>query len=185
MTKRPGTSTITMASTLAVALTLSACGGGADDAEGSPDGAMAGDDIELLMEPGKWSNTMVVESFEIPGMSEQDASIFKSMVGQTNTSESCMTQEQLDEGLEASALESMGGQSCDTSSFNTARGKIDGRIECTSENGGNAVMTIAGTQSSDAMEMTMSTDVTDPSFPGGSAKMVMKLSGKRIGECDA
>ncbi|MGB3753015.1 MAG: DUF3617 domain-containing protein [Parerythrobacter sp.] len=163
---------------IAAPFALAACGSAG---EGGTTVDAAGNEIE--MQPGKWANTMTVEKFDIPGAPPEAAAMFQAAIGEGTTTESCMTQDQLDEGMERRATESMDGQACDTVDFAANDGKINGRIECKADNGGAAVMTVAGTQSAEAMEMTITSDVTDEGIPGGKAQMVMKISGKRLGDC--
>ncbi|MFZ1743485.1 MAG: DUF3617 domain-containing protein [Pontixanthobacter sp.] len=162
----------------ALALVLTSCG--------SADSVMGGSN-EVKMEPGKWSNTMVVEKFEMPGAPPEAAGIFAAMVGKEQTTESCMTKEEAAEAskkIEEMAKGSIGEDSCKSDSFSMNGGKINGKVTCTNKGGGSGVMTIVGTHSSTAMDMTMTADIKDPKMPGGAAQMVMKMSGKRVGDCD-
>jgi hypothetical protein len=161
----------------ALALAFAACG----SADGSGDGRSDG---EIQMKAGKWSNTMVVEKFELPGAPPEVAGMLQGMIGQEQTTETCMTQDQVDKGWEEQAKNSMQGQACETDSFDADGGSLNGKVTCKAENGGGATMTIEGDYAAEQMNMTMTAEISDPSMPGGSGTMVMKMSGKRIGDCD-
>lgn len=161
---------------------LAACSGPAED--DAQNGAVAGSD-EVEMQPGKWANTVTIDKFDIPGAPPEAAGLFQSMVGRSVTSEQCRTQEDIDKSLEDVATGQMDNEDCTAEEMNVADGKISGRISCTTESGGSAVMVMEGTHSATSMEMTMTADISDPSMPGGAAQMVMKVAGERVGDCDS
>ncbi|GAA4643501.1 hypothetical protein GCM10023115_14610 [Pontixanthobacter gangjinensis] len=159
----------------ALALVLASCGN------------VSGGNDEVAMEAGKWSNTMVIEKFDMPGAPPEAAGMFAAMVGQEQTTETCMTKEDTADAakkIEEMATGSIGEDGCTSEKFSMEGGKIDGKVTCTNEGGGSGVMTIDGTHSSTEMAMTMTADIKDPSMPGGTASMIMKMSGKRLGNCD-
>lgn len=163
----------------ALALVLASCG--------SADSITGGGD-EVTMQPGKWSNTSVMEKFDIPGAPPEAAGMFAAMVGQEQTTETCMTEEDTADAakkLEEMAKGSIGDEGCTSEEFSMDGGKISGKVTCTNEGGGSGVMSIEGTHSPTEMAMTLTADIKDPSMPGGEAQMVMKMSGKRLGDCDA
>jgi len=163
---------LTMVSALALA--VAACGSAGEQRE----------DGEIQMKAGKWSQSMVVEKFELPGAPPEIAEMLQGMVGQEQTSESCMTQDQVDKGWAEQAKQSMQGQACETEAFDADGGTLSGTVTCTAENGGGATMTIDGEYDDEQMNMTMTAEINDPTMPGGAGTMVMKMSGKRLGDCD-
>lgn len=151
-------------------LALAACGG----LGGSEDTTMKG---------GKWSNTMVIEKLEVPGASEQEAAMMQMMVGKENTSESCRSDEEMQKGFDDFAKgASENSQGCTTESMDVGNGKISGKIVCDAPDGTKAITAIDGEHTSDSFNMKVTTDVTDKS---GEGQVVMKISGKRVGDCDA
>lgn len=165
------------------ALALAGCSAADDDpAGGTSDGGSA--DGTLTMEPGKWANTTVIESFEVPGAPPELEQILKQMVGQKQSSESCMTQDDIAEGFERQAKEAVDGDACTAEGFSAKDGKLTGSVTCEETNGAGATMNIDGSYTSTSMNMTMTANIADPSMPGGTGKMVMKMTGERVGDCD-
>lgn len=161
---------------------LAACSGPAED--DAANGAVAGSD-EVEMQPGKWSNTVTIDKFDMPGAPPEAAGIFQAMVGRSVTTEQCRTQEDIDKSLEEVAKGPMDNEDCTAEEMTVADGNISGRISCTTESGGSAVMVMEGTHSATSMNMTMTADISDPQMPGGKAQMVMKVAGERVGDCDS
>lgn len=160
---------------------LAACSGPSEDAE---DATVEGAD-EIEMQAGKWTNTVTIEKFEIPGAPPEAAGLFQALVGQTQTDEVCRSQEDIDKSLEEMASGQMDNEDCKAEKMSVAGGKIEGRIVCENKGGGSAVMTMEGSHSATSMEMTMTADISDPSMPGGKGQMVMKVAGERVGDCDS
>nr|WP_161593771.1 DUF3617 domain-containing protein [Parerythrobacter lutipelagi] len=159
----------------ALALPLAACG------EGGP---LGGGDVK--MQGGKWSNTMVIEKFEIPGAPPEAAGLFQAMVGQEQTTEECRTDEEMQKGLDELAQGPMdNNEDCTTESMDVGGGNISGKVVCKSPTGGSATMVIDGSHTDSSMDMTMTVDMEDPTMPGGKGTMVMKVTGQRLGDCDA
>ncbi len=171
-----------MAMVSMLALGLAACSPAGD---GAVDGGGTRADGEVQMNAGKWTQTMVVEKFELPGAPPEVAQVLQQMVGNEQTSESCMTENEVAKGFEESAKKAMAGQSCKSQNFSAAGGNLTGRVVCEEPDGAGATMTIDGEYTADALDMQMTADITDPDMPGGKGQMVMRITGKRIGECDA
>ena len=167
-----------------LALTAAACTKVDDD--GQP--VEAGDtrsDGEIQMNAGKWSQTMVIEKFELPGAPPEVSGALQQMVGNEQTSESCLTENEVAKGFEESAKNAMAGQTCSTENFSAAGGDLAGRVVCKEEDGSGATMTIDGGYTADTMNMRMTADISGPQMPEGNGTMVMRITGKRLGECDA
>ena len=163
----------------AAVLALASCGEGATDVgEERSDG-------QIQMQAGKWKNTMVIEKFDMPGAPPEAAQFLQAMVGQETSNEQCMTEDEVAKGLEEQAKGSMDNEECTTEEFSAQGGKIKGRILCNAENGGTAKMTIDGDHTGTSMNMQMTAEIEDSSMPGGQATMVMRVTGERIGDCDA
>lgn len=155
---------------LAASTTLAACSAGDRD------------DGDIKMKAGKWSQSMTVESFDLPEAPPEVAEMMQAMVGQTQTTEVCMTEDQVAKGWEEQAKSQMSSEECETESFSAQGGKLTGKVTCAAPDGGSAVMTIDGSYSDTSMDMLMSSDITDRNMGGG--KMVMRLAGERVGDCD-
>lgn len=157
-----------------LALALAACGSSGDRADG-----------EVQMKAGKWTQTMVIEKFELPGAPPEIAAMMQQMIGQEQSSETCMTEDQVAKGWAEQAKESMQGQACETESFDASDGKLSGKVVCSEDKGGSATMMLDGDYDAESMAMTMTAEIQSADMPGGKGTMIMKLSGKRIGECDS
>lgn len=166
-----------------LALALASCSAVDDEASGEPGSERA--DGELQMAAGKWSQTLTIQKFELPGAPPEVEQMLQQMVGNEQTSESCMTQDEVARGFEEQAKQSMKGKNCNSENFSAKGGKLMGKVVCKEPNGAAVNMAIDGKYTPNQMDMTMTADITDPSMPGGKGKMVMTIAGKRLGECDA
>jgi hypothetical protein len=158
----------------AASLSLAACGSG---------GPLGGGDVK--MQGGKWSNTVTIEKFDIPGAPPEAKGLFDAMIGQPQTTETCRTDEEMQKGLDDLAKGPMNGdEDCTTESMEVGGGEISGKVMCNSKTGGKATMVLDGSHTETSLDMTMTVDMEDPTMPGGKGQMVMKVSGKRLGDCD-
>jgi hypothetical protein len=136
----------------------------------------------MIVRPGKWESNVELESIEIPGMpAEAVAQMKKTMARVTTGHQSCLTPEQAKKPKEDFFA---GAKSnCRYDKFSMDDGKMTGTMRCTSPQGGTQLIQFDGTYAPESYEMRMASSV-EGGAPGGAMKMVMKMSSKRIGECD-
>lgn len=167
---------------LGCALALAACGAATEDEADSVAEAAAGDGP--AMDAGKWTSTMTIEKFDIPGAPPELGQMMQGMIGQANTTESCVTEEMAKEGWANRMDEFSGNDECTADSFSADDGKLTGAISCTEGNGTKANMSIDGAYTSSSVEMVMTADLESADIPGGKGTMVMKVASERVGDCD-
>lgn len=175
------------------ALALAACGGGATDADADGDGTItqgeaqaAAESADFRVTPGQWENTVEFTNIEIDESQLPEEArgmlgpMLNSMKGQTNTTSTCVTQEQADKPA-AEMFSGNEAADCEYERLQFAGGKIDMAMTCTDPNSGTAKITNTGTFDDDSYQMEMSMEMSQPQF--GEMKISAKSNGKRIGEC--
>jgi hypothetical protein len=182
---------LTSACALIAACTESAPDGAMDGDVGAGEGEGSGEEISLnevqekiseqRIKPkaGQYRSTAELVSIDIPGAPPEIASMMgEAMKGQT--SEYCLTQEDVDKGFEEMAKETQEGD-CSFQKFDMDGGDIDAVMSCTAP--GDAQMKVAmkgkGTETSMDMTMTLSGKIPQ----AGEMSMVMKSRQERIGDC--
>jgi len=170
---------------LAPAVLLAACGGGdiavknASVEEVAKKVAEAGG---TGFRPGKWETTVQTVSVDLPGLPpEMKKQMTEAMLKKTETSTSCITEEQA-KNPPAQVLAATQGK-CKYDNFVMADGKIDGTLVCPMEGagGGEMKMRMTGTFDGESFVSENEMNATTPGGPGMHIKA--KTIGKRIGEC--
>lgn len=164
------------------ALALAACDS-ADKGPKTPEQAAAAMKDAVKMKPGKWQTTMQITKFEMPGAPPETANAMKGMMGQAQTSESCLTKEEADKDPTEFIKKGQAGADCTFEHFDVSGGKLDGKMVCKKGGQGQMEATMKGILGAESMTMAMDTHVTDPNMPGGKVEMGMTMTSKRIGEC--
>lgn len=135
------------------------------------------------LNPGNWKNTMAMTKFEIPGAPPEVAERAKAMLGQSQTTEACMSPEEAKAGVRTMSSGMQQGD-CTMEDFKQGGGTMSGTMVCKGMTGiGAPKMAMTGTYTPDKVTMVMSGEVTDDKLPGGKANMEMSLTSERIGEC--
>jgi Protein of unknown function (DUF3617) len=137
------------------------------------------------MKPGEYESTSEIVKFEAPGMSAaMSAKLQETMVGTKTTAKHCLTKEQADKD-QGDMFKNIaaGGGNCAMDSYKVNGGKVAGQMTCTTPSGGKGVMTLAGSVSDSASDMTMVANIEDKTLPQGKATMEMKVATKRLGDC--
>ncbi|MEZ5709377.1 MAG: DUF3617 domain-containing protein [Blastomonas sp.] len=183
--------TLVLAVALAPLMALSACGdsGNADsDGDGkisSEEAAEAAKDVKL--DPGKWENTVefVDISFDeakLPPEARGFASgMLKSMVGQKQTTSSCLTPEEAAKP-QADFFAGNKEDDCEYKTFNISGGKMKIDMTCTQKDKSEANISLSGNYSSDSYDMEMNMAMNSPQM--GEMTIKAKTNAKRVGECD-
>ncbi|MDY7097888.1 MAG: DUF3617 domain-containing protein [Pseudomonadota bacterium] len=171
------------------AFALTACGGGATDADADGDGSVtaeeareaieaSGDELKPL--PGKYKSTMTFVDAEIPGAPEE----MKAMMGNAMnvTSEFCLTEEDAAGGFKES-IEKGRSDACEINSFNIDGSKVDMKMSCNENGTGDMLIAMNGNVTPTKQDMDMKMDGEMPGL--GAVKIEMSFVQERIGECDA
>lgn len=143
----------------------------------------AGGGDAMAVRPGKWESRVELESIDIPGMPPQAAAQMKKTMASVATGhKSCLTAEQTKRPREDFFAGS--DSSCRYDKFRMDDGKMTGTMRCTSPQGGMQLIEFDGTYGPEEYRMRMATTV-EGGAPAGAMKMVMNMTSKRVGECDA
>jgi hypothetical protein len=138
---------------------------------------------EILVRPGKWAQTVTMETFDIPGMPESaQASVRQTMAAANTGHEICLTQ--ADTKRPSEDFFAGKDSNCRYERFTMKGGKIDGVMRC-SHDGMNQVMELNGDYSPDHYAMRMDMRTQSERTTMGNMHMVMRVDAKRVGDCDA
>lgn len=135
---------------------------------------------EELRKPGQWSTTMSVVEIEAPGMPPEALDQMRRMMGNGQTTERCVTEEELKQ------VESFIGQNnanCRFEHYRVSGGQIDGKARCR-QGGVNQQMTMNGSFTADSSDMTIRSE-TSGGAPGQNVNVTMNIKSKRLGDCAA
>jgi tape measure domain-containing protein len=131
---------------------------------------------------GNWKNTMTMSKFDIPGAPPAVAERAKAMLGQAQTTETCMSAAQAKAGVRdfSSALQQ--GE-CKMEDFTQGSGKMSGKLVCTNSAMGMTAMTMNGSYTPEKVAMTLAGELNDSKLPGGKANIEMSITSERAGDC--
>lgn len=136
---------------------------------------------QIKPQAGQYRSSAKLVSIDIPGAPPQLAEMMgKAMEAQT--SEYCLTQEQVDKGFEEMAKESQQGD-CSFQKFDMEGGNIDAVMTCKAQNDAQMQVAMTGKGTETSMDMTMTLEGEAPQV--GKMKMVMQSKQERIGDCPA
>ncbi len=136
------------------------------------------------LNPGNWKSTMAMSKFEIPGAPPEVAERAKTMLGQSQTTEACMSEAEAKAGVRSMSNAMQQGD-CTMEDFKQGGGTMSGTMVCKGTGGGFGApkMAMTGTYTADKVTMLMAGEITDDKLPGGKANMEMSLTSERTGEC--
>ena len=138
---------------------------------------------DIVVRPGKWSQEVKVETFDVPGMPESaQASVRQTMASAASSHDICLTQAEAKRPSE----DFFAGKdkNCRYERFTMKGGKIDGVMRCQSD-GMTQVMELNGDYSPDHYAMRMDLRTQSERTTMGNMHMVMRVDAKRVGDCDA
>ena len=138
---------------------------------------------EIVVRPGKWTQSVKMETFDIPGMPESaQASVRQTMASTTSGHEFCLTKAETSRPSE----DFFAGKDskCRYERFTMQGGKIDGVMRC-EHDGMRQVMELNGDYSPDHYAMRMDMRTQSERTTMGNMHMVMRVDAKRVGDCDA
>lgn len=133
---------------------------------------------------GRWTITATTRSFDVTQASPAEAQRYGAVIGQSHSQDHCLSAEEAKLGPMAMA-EGFKQGDCQVAHFNAAKGQIAGQIACKIAGGGSVDMQIGGRYTPDSIAMVLTNDLRQPSLPGGKARMVMDITGTRLGDCPA
>ena len=171
----------------AASIALAACGSSDPDADGDGTISMAeaAEEAErsgmTKPEPGQYRVSMEVLEVDVPGAPPQAVEMMKNMMG-GQSSEYCLTPEDVEKGYEEMARQSQDGD-CSFERFDAEDGELDAKMTCDIQGQGTSTMTMTGTTTptSSQMEMTMQGNIEGM----GESTIRMRSTHERIGDCAA
>jgi hypothetical protein len=135
------------------------------------------------LDAGNWKNTMAMTKFDIPGAPPEVAARAKAMLGQSQTTEACMSDAEAKAGVRTMSSGLQQGE-CTMEDFEQGGGTMSGTIVCKGAGSfGAPKMAMTGTYTPQKVTMVMSGEMTDAKLPGGKANMEMTLTSERTGDC--
>ena len=137
---------------------------------------------------GQYTSTTELVDFSMPGQPPAMAEQLKEMTsGQfSQTSTSCLTQEEADEGMEEKFRdmgEGMNELKCDFERFEVDGDNVDAKLACSGDGGVSAGLTMAGTVEAERQTVDMTMDMRGAQIPGGQMELKMKVVSERTGDC--
>lgn len=169
---------------LVATLALAACGSPDPDTDG--DGKISMEEAQASMEasgavkpqPGQYRASVELLDFEAPGAPPEAKQMLSGMM--QRTFEYCLTPEEAEKGFEEMARSSQSGD-CSFEKFDADGNDIDAVMLCTGGGMGEMRVTMDGSGSETASEMTMT---MEGNMAGqGQGTMTMRTSHERIGDC--
>ncbi|HEY0013489.1 MAG TPA: DUF3617 domain-containing protein [Allosphingosinicella sp.] len=161
-------------------LSLPGCGGGEEDGNrsvGSNRNEVAGDLARVEVRPGLWEVMSEVLSASQPGMPLELA---ERMKGPRGTVRHCITPAQAARSDAAFVAGRRSGQ-CSYSDFAMRDGRIAGTMACRAADGAETRARMSGTYTPEGFDMRM--DMQTPGFGGAALAVVVRQSGRRVGDC--
>lgn len=171
----------------AAALSLAACSSEPDGPPSAEDVAEAAENL-VKPTPGLYRSTANITQFEIPGLPPEQAAQMKEMMGSaaSQSSESCLTEEQAKDGFKTMAKqlgEGQQGVKCEFAKFDAKGSKLDADLTCSGPGGVKVNMGMVGDIEPTQSTMTMTMSQKNAAIPGGEVRMVMEVKSERIGDC--
>lgn len=171
---------------LASSFALTACGGGADEAEEASENLSVEEVMErtqaaaIKPEPGQYRVNMEVLEVNIPGAPANLAEMMGNSFG-GQSQQYCLTEADVENGFEEMAKRGQESDNCTFDKWDIDGGDFDGKMTCNVPGQGQMVMTMKGkgTPTSSEVDMTMQGNVGGM----GDATIRMKAMHERIGDC--
>lgn len=135
---------------------------------------------DRFINPGKWEQTVTLESIDAPGMPPEAKSMMQKAMGDAQVHEVCLSPEEAKSPKED--FFSGADKNCRYEHFNWGDGKIDLKLNCKHPNA-TQTMLLVGNYDPNSYTMTM----TASNAGGGAMEqmvMKMKVEAKRVGACD-
>lgn len=132
------------------------------------------------IQPGEWENSARIVSFSLPGAPDAlKAQLDEELKKPPTVKKECRSEKDADANDLAQIIPQASG--CTFPKYQLAGGKIDAQMECPGPTGP-VSMTVSGTQSATAYDLTL-TQIQP--VPGQTEKstVTMQTTGKRLGDC--
>ena len=136
---------------------------------------------DQFIQPGKWVSTVTFEEMTAPGMPPQAVEQMRSMMGEGQRYESCLTEEEAQKPNE----EFFAGRNnqCRYERFTMRGGTIDATMRC-AQGEISQVMRMEGSYSPGSYQIQMTTSFEGAPEPAAGMRMRMRVEAQRVGQCD-
>jgi len=158
-------------------IALAGCGGGNEAADAGETGGEAIASGGALT-AGQWDSTLTLEKVEFDEPDPETMEFFQSAIGQTNSSSTCLTAEEVSKPNADFFQGENSGYTYDN--LTMSDGKIDSELTCI-DGGTTMKVTMTGTYSEDSYEI--QSTAKGELMPETQGELAMKASGKRVGDC--
>ena len=167
-------------SVAAAALTLAACGSSKD--EDAKDAALSADDVgagDLTLTAGQYSSQVELVEFDLPGLPADVKSMAERAFadGAKEPSLTCVTKDSTPEEW----ISEMNQSNCTASDFKQSGNSFTATMQCKDAEGLNGTVNFEGTVGGDKVQMEARFEQAIPQV--GTAKMHMRVTGTRVGDC--
>lgn len=136
---------------------------------------------EQFIRPGKWVSQVRFEEMTAPGVPENVAREMNQMLQQSQTFESCLTEEQAKRPREDFFTGS--DSQCRYENFTMGDGRIDATMRC-SQGDATQVTQMTGSYAPDSYQLQMASTVEGVAgASAGDMSLKMRIDAKRVGEC--
>ncbi|APE28161.1 DUF3617 domain-containing protein [Aurantiacibacter gangjinensis] len=169
---------------LAAAFALAACGNNADEeltdeALSAEEVGAAMNDNGTMLQPGEYTTSMELVSFEMPTASSIDMEALQAAFeeGAANQASFCATEAMDRESL----ISAMTDNSCDITRITAEGNDLDLAMTCDAEDGPQGRITLAGTMEETSADLEM--QFSQPIEGIGDADVTARISARRTGDC--
>jgi beta-xylosidase len=135
--------------------------------------------------PGEYSSKSELIEFAMPGASEEEAQMMRSLMelGTSQEMSMCITQEQLDEGFQQyiDSLKEF-DETCEYTSLDVSNSQFNGTMNCKEQSGASGTVEFNGSITDTEQDITVSMDMSDPAS-GAGMQMKLRTVTKRVGDC--
>ncbi|MEN7535739.1 DUF3617 domain-containing protein [Aurantiacibacter flavus] len=165
----------------AAALALTACGSSND--EELQDEALSMDDVagsgDLTLAAGQYSSTVELIEFDLPGLPDDIKQFAERQFAEEGANEtlSCVTEDATPEEW----ISEMNESDCTISDLAKSGNSFTATMQCNDPQGMNGKVMLNGTMEGDEVQMEARFEQAIPEM--GAAKMHMRVTGTRVGDC--
>lgn len=135
--------------------------------------------------PGQYKQVVAITRFEMPNIPQADSDRMAEMVKATQETEFCLTPEESEKGFRDMFQDVGKGGECRYSRFDVGGGKVDAQLDCSSVTEGTATFVLSGNVGPEGSDVTIDADMNNPQSPTGTARIGMRMTTTRQGDCAA
>jgi len=180
---------VAQAVTGAAALMLAGCGSSANKDESTTEKAPTAEQAKEAAarlkrpQPGEYRQTVEITRFEIPGMTQESAAQFKTMLAKVPASTYCLTEADADKGFKQMLDNLPGDNQCSYSRFDVDNGRLEARMECKDASGATAKASMTGKIGPQGSDVNLDMEQTMPHMGDRKTLMSMHMQTTRLGDC--